>query len=105
MSSVVEMPDRRGLVAAVAENVRVAAARRGWSQSDLARALGWATSTVSVRWFGRRQWQLEELEDVAEALGVSVQGLIQYTARDSNPEPADVVEALVIDLFTRARVA
>ena len=36
MSNLVSLPDRRGLVAEVAENVRVECARRGWKQSDLA---------------------------------------------------------------------
>lgn len=99
------MPEPRGLSAAIAENVRVACARVGWSQSDLARALGVSTSSVNSKWRGATSWSLDSLEDVAEALGVPVQGLLQYTARDLNPEPADVADALVIDLFTRARVA
>lgn len=105
MSTVVSMPARRGLVAVIAENVRVACARLGWSQSDLARALRVSTSTVNSKWRGATPWTLDQLEEVAEALDTPVQGLLKYTARDLNPEPADVVEALVIDLFTRARVA
>lgn len=104
-TNVVQMPERGGLVAVVAENVRVGCARLGWSQSELGRALGVSHSTVNAKWRGVRPWQLGELEDVAEVLGVAVQDLLRYTARDLNPEPADVVEALVIDLFTRARVA
>lgn len=59
-------------------------------------------ATVNVRWLAERQWQLEDLEDVAQALDVSVQSLLEYTARDSNPEPADWSDAVVIPLFSRA---
>ena len=92
MSSVIAFPERPGddgLVSQVAANIRVACARRGWKQSDLAQALRVSKGTVSIRWMGARQWQLEELEAVAKALNVSVQSLLEYTARDSNPEPAD----------------
>ncbi|WP_415111342.1 helix-turn-helix domain-containing protein [Propioniciclava sp.] len=88
MTTVTPLPDRNGLVATIAENVRVAAARRGWNQSDLARALGVTSATVSRKWFGARQWQLTELEDVAKVLGVDVQDLLR-ARRDSNPQPAD----------------
>ena len=97
--------ERPRLSDVVAANIRAEVARRGWKQKDLARALGVTPTAVSRKWLGLRGWQLDEVGDVAEALGVTVQSLFEYTARDSNPEPADVVEALVIDLFTRARVA
>ena len=90
MSSVIPFPARHGgLAGGVAENIRVACARRGWKQVDLARALGVSKATVNAKWMGDRPWQLADIEDVAEALHVPVQGLLAYTARDSNPEPAD----------------
>lgn len=84
------------LSAVVASNIRAEAARRGWRQLDLARALGVTPTTISRKWLGVRLWQLDELEDVAEALGVSVPDLLRrYTARDSNPEPADMRHGVV----------
>lgn len=103
MSTVTAIYDGGGLASTVAANIRAESARRGWKQADLARALGVATPTVNRKWLGTRDWRLGEVEDVAKVLGVSVQDLLkEYTARDSNPEPADWTEALVIPLFGRA---
>lgn len=107
-AEVVQMPRRDGLVAKIAENVRVECGRVGWNQSDLARALGIAPQTVSKRWMGARQWQLEDLEQVAAALGIPEQRLL--VARSEGLEPptfwlVDDAAAPVIDLVTRKRVA
>ncbi len=104
MSNLVSLPDRRGLVAEVAENVRVECARRGWKQSDLARALGIANSAVNARWMGGRQWQLEDLDAIAKAMRVPVDRLLLPRV-DSNHQPTDSPYALVIDMFTGERVA
>lgn len=93
------MPAREGLTARVAENIRVQAAIRGWNQSDLARAVGMNQRTVNERWWGGRQWQLEDLERVSRALGVDPADLLR-ARRDSNPQPSDVES----QGSTRARV-
>lgn len=98
------MPERRGLVAAVAENVRVECARKGWKQAELAEALGIARSTVNVRWMGGRQWQLEDLDAIARVMRIPVDRLLLPRV-DSNHQPTDSSFALVIDMFTRERVA
>ena len=98
------MPDRGGLVAAVAANVRVECALRGWKQADLAAAIRVAPSTVNVRWMGGRQWQLEDLELIARAMRIPVDRLL-LPRLDSNQEPTDSPFALVIDMFTGERVA
>ncbi len=79
-----------------AANVRMAAARIGWKQSDLARAIGMSQQAVNVRWTGKRQWQLEDLDVVAAALGTTPWALVtpapgdQWCPHpDSNREPAD----------------
>lgn len=90
MSMVTQMATRRvsGFALAVCENVRAEAARKGFAQADIARKLGMTPNQVSRRWRGLVSWPLEELEQVAKALDVPIQGLL-YTSRDSNPEPAD----------------
>ena len=63
----------------VAENIRALAARRGITQTLLARELGVAQSIISMRWNGKRQWQLEDMERVAEVLGTTPWALCQPT--------------------------
>lgn len=55
------------------------------SQRDLARALGVTQGTISRRWNGLRPWQLADLPEVAEVLGVSVQYLVTDPADMQNP--------------------
>ena len=77
----------------VASNVRAEAARRGYSASDLARALKMDRSSIGMRWRGERQWQLEDLERVARLFGIAPWDLTRvdggWAHRGSNPEPAD----------------
>ena len=82
------------LSAIVATNVRAEAARRGMSQSALARAIGKSQPTVNERWRGKVAWQLDELAAVAEVFGISVTGLLE--ARDETA-PA-FVDAGVLEL-------
>lgn len=55
----------------VAANVRAEAARRRWSQADLAGRLGVSQETLSRRLTGRVVIDVDELVDMAAALGVS----------------------------------
>ena len=85
MSNVISLPGRGGeLVERVASNVRAECARRGVTQSDLAVALGWSVSAVNVRWHGRRQWQLEDLEKVGQILRFPAE---LFLARPEGLEP------------------
>lgn len=68
----------------MAENVRIECARKGWRQADLARALGTSSTTMSARWMGLRQWQLEDLEIAAQKLGIAVE---RFFARSEGLEP------------------
>lgn len=60
----------------VAANIRAEAARRGYSQSELGRALGITQSQINRRWRGVIPWQLAELDTVSYLLGVSVIELV-----------------------------
>lgn len=106
----------------VAANIRALAGRLGISQKELAPAVGLSQGSVSNRWTGKMQWQLEDLDKVAAVFGVQPWELTQppadmrnarrlasvsdsYTAGDLNPEPIDSELAVVVDFdaFRRAR--
>jgi transcriptional regulator with XRE-family HTH domain len=59
------------LAAAVAEEVRRRMIARGMTQRSLARAAGIPPSLLHRAMQGRRQLQLDELEQLAPALGVT----------------------------------
>ena len=79
----------------VAANVRAEAARLGYNQVRLGQMLGISQPSINKRWTGKRPWQLEELDSLASALGVSVADLVTPTGRevrlrqDSNLQPRD----------------
>ncbi|QQU08589.1 helix-turn-helix domain-containing protein [Mobiluncus curtisii] len=89
----------------VAANIRAESARRGYSQSELGRALGITQSQVNRRWRGVIPWQLDELDAVAYLLGVSVIELVtpprgglgyeKLPRLDSNQQPADYFFSLL----------
>ena len=65
-----------GTASVVASNVRAEAARQGYSQVKLAKALGLTQNMVTKRWKNEVAWQLAELDLVADTLGVSVMDLV-----------------------------
>ena len=89
----------------VAANVRAEAARRGYNQVRLGKTLGISQGAITKRWRGERPWQLEELDSLATALGVSVADLVTPTGRevrprqDSNLQPRDYLT--VSDMWTQ----
>ena len=95
MSTVSHLHTAGSLAVLVAENVRAETARAGLTQADIAREMGMAQSAVSARWRGTRQWQLEDLERVAEILNVTPTLLLR-PRQDSNLQPT------VVRLRTRA---
>ena len=60
----------------VAGNIRAEAARQGYSQSALGRALGMSQNQITTRWRGVHKWQLDELDTVAQVLNVPVSWLV-----------------------------
>lgn len=86
MSTALALSGPRPTSEIVAENVRAEAARRGYSQVALAEALGMNQSQVSRRWWGRLLWTFDELDDVAEVLGITVQDLVtDHSVEMQNP--------------------
>ena len=90
----------RPLEQIVAENIRIESARRGYSQSALARAIEMSQPAINQRWRGMTRWQLDELDSLARLFGVSVVYLVTDNApvaaaselrprQDSNLQPRD----------------
>ena len=113
------------LNAIVADNIKALAARRGETQVSLGKKLGLSSAAMSQKYRGLRQWTINDVARVAVILDVAPWSLfepvqyekgpnlkevgadlpVQYTARDSNPEPTGSVFAEVVDLnrwLTRA---
>jgi len=81
----------RPLEQIVAENIRIESARRGYSQSALARAISMSQPALNQRWRGAARWQLDELEAIARLFGVPVTYLVSDNAPFAPPtglEPA-----------------
>ena len=54
------------------DNVAAEAARRGWNQRRIAKALGFVSqSSVSNRMAGHRPWKPSEIEQLAQAWGIA----------------------------------
>ena len=94
----------------VASNVRAEAARMGYNQVRLGQMLGISQPSINKRWTGKRPWQLEELDSLASALGVSVADLVTPTGRetrlrqDSNLQPRDLLTFHIMDTSAGALV-
>jgi len=69
-------PRASSLSERVAEEIRVVLARRRIRQSQLARELGVSEQWISVRLLGKQPIDLNDLAQIAEALGVQVTDLI-----------------------------
>jgi transcriptional regulator with XRE-family HTH domain len=65
---------------AVAEEIRVALARRRMTQADLARALGKSPPWVSMRLSGQITFDVSDLELIAAGLKVPVTSLLASAA-------------------------
>lgn len=63
-----------------AANVRAEMARKRISQTKLAESLGWSQGAVSRRLSGRVALDLDELERIADQLGVTISELIVEVA-------------------------
>lgn len=77
------------------DNVRAEAARRGWTQSDLAAVLGIDRATVNRRLNGRNGWTVDDLQYLCIAFDMVPMDLLR-ARRDSNPQPA--VDRMLLEL-------
>jgi transcriptional regulator with XRE-family HTH domain len=73
------MLEEDGLILLVAENIRAIAGRAGISQSKLAKLIGMHQRTLADRWWGRIQWQLEDLEKVSKVFGTPASTFLEDT--------------------------
>lgn len=72
----------------IIEKMKTLRNRRGWSQAALAIEVGVAPSTISMYESGQREPDLETIEKIADALGVS----IQFFFDDVNDDYEDLKE-------------
>ena len=87
MSAIHQLPQQPAtLTQVVAQNIRAECGRQDMTQTDLAAAMGVNRTTVTRRWRGERQWQLEDLEQVAAVLHVEPWQLLR-SARPEGFEP------------------
>jgi hypothetical protein len=83
----------------IREEVKVEAARRGLTQTQVGRLIGLSQPAVADRYRARTDWALNEIELLEEAMGLARGALLARCAiRDSNPEPADLCFAQVTGL-------
>lgn len=72
-----QIPEMGKFAQAWASAVKSAVASAGVSGSELARRLDRAQSYVSLRLNGRRAWTLDELDQIARVLNMSVDELME----------------------------
>lgn len=102
--------DRR-VLEAVGERVRAARLQRGWSQEQLAEALGVTPETVSRYETGSLPLSLSGLHRVADVLGVEAVALFGTSSRKSREPEQEMLsrwrlldadgQRLVLDLLRR----
>lgn len=56
--------------------IRAVTAARGMNQATLAKAVGMNASALGSRWRDERQWQLEDIEKVADVFGITAEELV-----------------------------
>ena len=80
-----KMKERNPLSSAaiVAANIRAESARQGLKQADLAKALGVTHGTVNMRWNDLRDWALDDLDPIAELLGIEPWELLRPVLDES----------------------
>lgn len=110
MSTISQFPDFTRFSAVVAGNIRAEAARLGYNQSSLAKALGMTRSQVAERWRGEAEWRLDDLPAVCDVLRVPMKDILR-ARQDSNLQPSGwesspfLQVATITDIFSRQSVA
>lgn len=95
-----------GLNAAVAAEIRAILARRGWKQSQLAQRLGVQEMWVSRRLRGINAITVDDLERIADALGIkpaNLLGLAEQAGTQMNSRSPSVPERSSGHSLTPAR--
>ena len=85
MSEVLEMPDRTSARGKLAAEVRAEAARAGISQNKLAHLTGISQSTINRKFKGQKPFDIDDLEKIANVLGITVAHF--FGVVDKNPRP------------------
>ena len=72
-----ELPPLGGFASLFARYVKRAADEAGLSGSEIGRRLGRAQSYASLRLNGRKAWTLDELDAIADLLGITPAELVE----------------------------
>lgn len=75
------MTSTESLNAQVAAAIRVELARTGMDQGVLARSLGWTPSSFSRRMTGQYPFTTEDIEKIAQQLGLELDQLMRPVTR------------------------
>lgn len=89
MSTLRAVPEPSRLNDRIAREVRAELARRGLTQLDLANAIGLSQASVSERLRGKTPFTSDDIERVADALGVHPSVLVGGNAPQPTPPPTD----------------
>src|SRR5690625_2164407 len=84
MSTVIPLPQPRGISAVVASELRVLMARYGQTQRDLAQLLGISQGQMSKRMKGTIAFDVTELQTIADRFNVTVADLVGGAASGHN---------------------
>lgn len=78
---------RKTMAEVIAAEIRAEMARQGISQRELGERLGFTQAGVSRRLLGQKPLEVDDVERIAEALGVSMQQL-GWPAMSAKPRRA-----------------
>ena len=82
-----ELPPLGGFASLFARYVKRAADEAGLSGSEIGRRLGRAQSYASLRLNGRKAWTLDELDAIADMLGITPAELVERARASEHPSP------------------
>ena len=95
-STAPELPDQGKFHERVAEEVRVLLVRRQIRAAELARTLGWTENYISRRLTGKIPFDVNDLDSLAQALGVPLTSLF--------PQPSVTGESLPVGSYKQRYV-
>ncbi|MDH4248486.1 MAG: helix-turn-helix domain-containing protein [Deltaproteobacteria bacterium] len=92
---------REGLLLGLGRKVRALRSKQRWSQQVLAKISGLSPRFIAQLEGGQGNISIAKLDDVAQALGVTVAGLLRFDVLDSVPadQPADKLRGEILAML------